>query len=99
MAKRKITWTKSAIIQLNHSVKYIRKESPQNAEKVKYAILEKIGELESTMIVHRVDPLKKKNDGHFLYFEILKHRISFHFSPKEVIIVRVRHTRMNPKKY
>ena len=40
MAVKKITWTKSAILQLNKSIEFIREESPQNAEKVKGTILE-----------------------------------------------------------
>ena len=96
---KKITWTRSALLQLRKSIEYIRLDSPQNAEKVKQTILQKIKELSITLIRHRVDKYKKDNDGSFLYFEILKHRISFYVTEEEIIIVRIRHTRMSPKQY
>ena len=99
MAVKKITWTKSAILQLNKSIEFIREESPQNAEKVKGTILEKITSLQSSLIHHRIDKYKRNNDGNFLYFEVLKHRVSFYAAKDEIIIVRIRHTKMNPKSY
>lgn len=35
MAKRKVTWTKRATRQFNAVIEYIRKDSDQNADKVK----------------------------------------------------------------
>jgi plasmid stabilization system protein ParE len=99
MPLRKITWAKSAIFQFRKSIDYIRLDSPQNAEKVKNSILQKIAAHQSTIIRHRVDKYRRNKDGNFLYFEILKHRISFYSKEDEVIIVRVRHTKMNPKYY
>ena len=56
-------------------------------------------ELSDDTIVHRKDPYKKNNDGNYLYFEILKYRIVYYTTPKEVFIIRIRHTRMEPKQY
>ncbi|HEX8460295.1 MAG TPA: type II toxin-antitoxin system RelE/ParE family toxin [Segetibacter sp.] len=42
---RKIRWDKEAVIQLCNAISYIREDSPQNAEKVKQEILEKIDDL------------------------------------------------------
>lgn len=39
---KKITWTKQAILQFKKSIEYIREDSPQNAEKVKHTILQKL---------------------------------------------------------
>jgi len=99
MAKRKIIWTKRATRQFNESIDYIRHESEQNADKVRKKILDKINELSDDTIVHRKDPYKKNNDGNYLYFEILKYRIVYYTTPKEVFIIRIRHTRMEPKQY
>jgi plasmid stabilization system protein ParE len=99
MAKRKVTWGKRAAREFNAAIKYIRKESEQNADKVKEIILSKINALADDRVVHRTDPHKKNNDGKFLYFEILRYRIVYYAEPKEVIIIRIRHTKREPKKY
>lgn len=96
---KKITWTKQAILQFKKSIEYIREDSPQNAEKVKHTILQKIKTLQSSIVRHPVDKYKRNNDDNFLYFEVLKHRVSFYVSEDEIIIIRIRHTKMNPKKY
>jgi len=41
MELRKVTWDKQAIIYFRESIKYIRKDSPQNAEKVKMISLKR----------------------------------------------------------
>jgi plasmid stabilization system protein ParE len=97
--KRKVTWTQAAIDQFNNIIEFIRLDSEQNADKVKEKILEKIYQLSDDRIVHRKDPYKKNNDGNYLYFEILKYRIVYYHSSKEVFIIRIRHTSMEPKQY
>ena len=99
MGKRKITWGKLAARDFNAAIKYIRKDSEQNADKVKAIILNKINALGNGSVVHRKDPYKKNNDGKFLYFEILHYRIVYYAIPEEVIIIRIRHTKREPKKY
>ena len=99
MSKRKITWTKRATRQLNAAIEYIRQDSDQNADKVKAGILDKVSQLADDKKVHRKDPYKNNNDGNYLYFEILKYRVVYYAEPKEVFIIRIRHTRMEPKKY
>ena len=99
MSKRKITWTKQATRQLNAAIDYTRKYSEQNADKAREKLLEKINELAINKVVHRKDPYKKNNDGNYLYFELLKYRVVYYTKPKEVFIIRIRHTSMEPKKY
>ena len=99
MSKRKITWTKRATRQLNAAIEYIRQDSDQNADKVKAGILDKVSQLANDKKVHRKDPYKNNNDGNYLYFEILKYRVVYYAEPKEVFIIRIRHTSMEPKKY
>ena len=99
MRKRKVTWGKQAAREFNAAIKYIRKDSEQNADKVKEIILSKINDLSDARIVHRKDPYKKNNDGKFLYFEILRYRIVYYVAPDEVIIIRIRHTKREPKNY
>ena len=72
-------------------------DSPQNANKVKEKIPDKINQLSDDKVVHRKDPYKKNNHGSSRYFEVLKQRIVYQVQPKEVFIIRVRHTSMEPK--
>ena len=99
MIRRKVTWTKTAINQFDKIIEYIRQDSEQNANKVKERILNRVNRLSDDRIIHREDPYKKNNDGDYLYFEILKYRIVYYRSPKEVFIIRIRHTSMEPKQY
>ena len=99
MKKRRVTWTKHAFRQFNAAIKFIRKDSEQNADKVKEILLDKINGLSDGRIVHRQDPYKKNNDGNFLYFESLHYRIVYYRAAHEIFIVRIRHTSMEPKKY
>lgn len=99
MEKRKITWTRQAFKQFNAAIKFIRKDSEQNADKVKEALLDKIYELSDDRIIHRKDPYKKNNDGSYLYFELIHYHIVYYKTPREVFIIRIRHTSMEPKKY
>lgn len=97
--KRKIVWSNTAVKQFNNAIEYIRLDSSQNAEKVKTKILSKIEQLQGSIIENRKDEYRKNNDGHFLYFEVLKYRISYYDKNDEVLIIRIRHTKMEPKKY
>lgn len=99
MGKRKVTWGKRAAREFNAAIKYIRKASQQNADNVKEIMLNKINGLADNKVVHRKDPYKKNNDDKFLYFEILRYRIVYYAAPNEVIVVRIRHTKREPKKY
>ena len=99
MGKRKVTWGKLAAREFNAAIKYIRKDSEQNADNVKEIILTKINGLADNRVVHRKNPYKKNNDGKFLYFETLRYRIVYYAETDEVIIIRIRHTKMEPKKY
>jgi plasmid stabilization system protein ParE len=97
--KRKITWTKRATHQFNELIDYVRQDSEQNADKLRKKILDKINELSDGRIVHRKDLYKKSNDGNYLFFEILKYRVVYYAEEKEVFIIRIRHTSMEPKRY
>ena len=52
MKNRKISWDKQAINYFREAIRYIRKDSPQNANKVKKEILEKINKLPKRPEIH-----------------------------------------------
>ena len=96
---REVIWAPRALKQFNDAIKFIRKDSNQNADVVKEKILSKVDELTTTKAIRRKDPYKKNNDGHFHYFEIAKYRISYYDNGKDIFIVRVRHTSMKQLYY
>jgi len=99
MAKRKITWDKQAIIYFRETIKYIRKDSLQNAENVKQGILERINELSERPEIHAADKYKTNNTGHYRAFELYHLRVSYLVKDDEVIIARVRSTKQEPRDY
>ena len=99
MINRKITWDKQALSYFRDYIKYIRQDSPQNAEKVKNEILEKIGELSYRAEIYNPDKYKLNNDGNYRAFELHRLRISYFINNNEIIITRERNTRQAPLDY
>ena len=88
-----------AKLQLQKAYKYIRKQSYQNAEKVRTKILEAIAELPVNPERYPPDKYCLENDGRFRSFEIYKYRITYYIDETAIIVVRIRHTKMNPTNY
>ena len=84
---------------LRQAYEYIRQDSLQNAEKVRTKILESIKALPKNPEVHTPDKYRKNNDGSYRAYEIYRYRITYHVSPTEIRIIRIRHTKMNPLEY
>ncbi len=77
MNKRKIRWDKPALIYFSEAIRYIRKDSVQNAETVKKEILEHIKELSRRPEIHAPDKYKKDNTGNnYRAFELHRYRIA-----------------------
>ena len=60
MGKRKVTRGKLAAREFNAAIKYIRKDSEQNADSVKKNILTKINSLADNRVVSPQGSLQKK---------------------------------------
>lgn len=85
---------------LHKAYGYIKKDSLQNAEKVRAKILTTIKELPKNSGRHAPDKYRIKNeDGAYRAYEIYKYRITYHVSSEEIRIIRIQHTKMNPLKY
>ncbi|RZK46016.1 MAG: type II toxin-antitoxin system RelE/ParE family toxin [Pedobacter sp.] len=63
---------------------------------VRASILEAIKQLGSNPHQHPPDKYRHDNDGSYRAFEIYRHRITYNVSAKQVSVIRIRHTRMNP---
>lgn len=99
MSKKKIVWDKKAIIYFSEAIRYIRKDSPQNAEKVKKEILKEIRMLAKKPEIHNPDKYKSHNKGNYRAFELFRFRISYLVKENEIIITRIRHTSQQPMEY
>ena len=93
---RKIRWDKEATDSFTSAIKFIRKDSFDNAEKVRNGILLKTNGLKDNPEKCALDKFKVENDGSFRAFELYHYRVSYTITEKEIIITRVRHTKMIP---
>ena len=85
-------WSKRAKAELQKAYKYIYKDSPQNAAKVRDEIIDITIALPQNPEIFPPDKYKKDNDGKWRAFEKYHYRISYYCTPKEIRIVRMRHT-------
>jgi plasmid stabilization system protein ParE len=99
MKKRSVRWDKPALEYFRDSISYIRKDSVQNAEKVKEDILGKIRNLAIRPEVHHPDKHKENNTGEYRAFELHRIRVAYRFNDIEVVIVRIRHSSQEPEAY
>lgn len=98
--ERKILWLPKAKEELKDIIKYIKKDSPQNAEKVKKEVLDQISSLTKYPENFPPDKYKLANTNNaYRAFEIHRIRISYYLSEKFIMIIRVRHTKQEPLQY
>lgn len=95
----KLAVDNAAKASLREAYRYIKDASPQNAEKIRNKILSSFKELLRNPERHAADKYRINNDGSYRAYEIYKYRISYHISPSEIRVLRVRHTKMNPLEY
>lgn len=96
---RGVKWPLPVQRQLEKVYQYILLSSYQNAEKVKSDILDSTRTLPEHPEIYPRDKYRKNNDGSFRAYEIHHYRITYRITNKDIIIVRVRHTSMEPKEY
>jgi plasmid stabilization system protein ParE len=94
-----IRWNQNAIRQFEKAIAYIENDSVANAEKFKVDMLNKIDGLLTHPERYSPDKYKVNNDGTFRAFELHSYRLSFRHKGKEIRIIRLRHTKMNPVNY
>lgn len=99
MVKVKVVWSDEAKAQLKAAYKFIRQSSPQNAENVRADIVTIIRNLPSNPEHYPPDKYKLDNDGSYRAFEKHKYRVAYRVLEKEIRILRVRHTKMEPLEY
>ena len=75
-----------AKLELRKAYKYISKSSYQNAEKVKAKIIESFKSLPKHPDIHPPD-------------KYCLNRITYYIDENRIIVLRIRHTKMNPVHY
>ena len=99
MVNRTISWDSVALKQFAVAIKYIAKDSFQNAEKVQLEILKKIGEIPSNPEMFMADKYRVNNNGLYRAFELHHLRITYYIASEKIKILRIRHTSREPKTY
>jgi plasmid stabilization system protein ParE len=96
---KEVRWPAKTQRQLEKVYRFILLNSYQNAEKVKADILASTRKLATNPEIHPPDKYKMNNDGSFRAFELHRYGIAYRITEKEIIIIRVRHTSMEPNQY
>ncbi|MCF8448876.1 MAG: type II toxin-antitoxin system RelE/ParE family toxin [Taibaiella sp.] len=94
--KRKIIIDDLALTQLNQAYNYIRKDSPQNAIKVRNDIFSSANSLSANPEKYPLDKFKNHNDGTYRAFEKHHYRIIYRVLETEIRIIMIRNTSMQP---
>lgn len=94
-----LVWTASAKKQLREIIGHIKKDSPQNAIKVREKILHSTSSIPGQPLKHNPDKFKLDNDGSFRAYEIYRYRIVYFVSENTIVILRISHTSREPKEY
>ncbi|TDW97625.1 type II toxin-antitoxin system RelE/ParE family toxin [Dinghuibacter silviterrae] len=96
---RKVVWNEDVRQQLKEIYEYIKAGSPRSANKVRNDIVSLTRKLPSQPESHPPDKYKIDNDGTWRAFEKHHYRIAYRIKEKEIRIIRIRHTKMNPLQY
>jgi plasmid stabilization system protein ParE len=78
---------------------YIGDESPWNAQLVSDAITEIIDSLPDHPERYPPDKFKKNNPGNYRAFEKYSYRVAYKHTEEEILILRIRHVKQEPKAY
>ena len=96
---KKVVWSIDAKRQLRDAYHYIRKDSLQNAIKVRKDIVDIARKLPQHPEKYNTDKYKYCNDNSYRAFEKHHYRISYRVLETQIRILRVRHTSMEPSEY
>ena len=99
MVKNELVWTRRSQQHMKALYKYIYDDSPQNAIKVIDDIVTAAEKTISNPEYYNADKFKINNDGSYRAFEKHRYRIAYRYQKNIIRILRVRHTKMEPRNY
>jgi plasmid stabilization system protein ParE len=94
-----ITWDEDARLHFKAAIKFIKKESPTGAKKVRLEILNAIDSLPYNPFIFEEDRFKLNNDGNYRVFTVYHYRITYKVNKNSILILRIRHTSQGPLEY
>jgi len=97
--KLAVVFDKPAYTDLQMAYDYISEDSIVNAERVRKELLDVIKSLPNHPEKYPPDKFKMHNTGNYRAFEKYSYRVAYKITEKEIIILRVRHVKKEPKMY
>jgi plasmid stabilization system protein ParE len=97
--KPEIVWNNKALASFKKAYEHIKEDSYINAEKVKEGITKIVDSLPDHPEKHPLDKYKKNNQGNYRAFEKYSYRVAYKITENEIIILRLRHVKQEPKGY
>lgn len=94
-----VVWDKPAYTSLQIAYDYIKEDSLVNADRVREGILKITKGLSDHPEKYPPDKFKKDNTGNYRAFEKYSYRVAYKITEQEIIILRVRHVKQEPKEY
>ena len=94
-----VVWTSQSQQHMKQAYEFISKDSVQNAKKVIAEIALAVNKAIHNPEIYNSDKYRKNNDGSYRAFEKHRYRVTYRFTKNIIRILRVRHTKMEPKKY
>jgi plasmid stabilization system protein ParE len=94
-----IVWTKRSQQHIRALYKHISKNSLQNAAMVIEDIVAAVEKAIPNPEFYAPDKYKTDNDNSYRAFEKHHYRVAFRFTKNIIRVLRVRHTKMEPKQY
>ena len=94
-----VVWSKLTLIHLEKIHSYILTDckSYEISDKVINTIINSTEVLRNQSELYPLDKYKLNNDGTYRAYELFHYRISYRILKNEIRIIRIRHTRRNPK--
>jgi plasmid stabilization system protein ParE len=98
-AKLIVVWDKPAYTSLQKVYNYIKEDSPANAKKVKEGILKITRTLPDHPEKYPPDKFRMDNNGEYRAFEKYSYRVVYKITASQILVLRLRHVKQEPKKY
>jgi len=99
LSLRKVNWSNEAKRQLKSLYNYIKKDWVKNASKVRNDLTAITRKLPLYPEIYSLDKYKTNNDSSYRAFEKHHYHVAYRVTATEILILRIRHTSMEPLTY
>ena len=97
----KIIWDRNALDDFKEILSFLAKQSTQAPKIIKEGVLSRLDNIKTNALIYEVDKLKDEPNKEFRAFVVYSYRITYQIktNPKEIRIIRIRHTSREPLGY